>query len=153
MPELITQQRADIYRYNGDLTSTPHSIDFGPTDLGLHLHEHHLESPATLAIFDGVTRGMGGDSGLFGPITLLSLGRDARRGGGRHASVDMFEVVIVDQAGLDQAANYRDMRIREEYPTIPLPEPSSTASFVAALLSLRALRDRAFKLRFGSTSE
>jgi len=141
-PQVRTRFGENTYRYNGHFTFPPHNIDFGTPDLELHLHEHHLSSPNTLAIFDGETVGMGSDNTLNGPITRLVLRREAQNSNPNapsFSSVDMFEVVIVDQASTDQAASYRDLRITEEYPTIPVPEPLSTASFVAALLALGAL--------------
>lgn len=115
LPEVTT----DGWRYNGHYTSTPHNIDFGPADLDLHLHESHLASPATLAVFDGTVRPeTGGDSALNGPITRVSLGRHAPV---RYAACDVYEALVVDQPTLDEAQAYRDLRIAPQYPTIPLP--------------------------------
>jgi hypothetical protein len=108
-----------VWRYNGSYTATPHNIDFGPSDLDLHLHESHLASPATLAIFDGVQQqNVGGDSAVTGPVTRVSLGRRAPF---EYAACDIFEAIVVDAPTLDEARRYRDQRAALEYPSIPLP--------------------------------
>jgi hypothetical protein len=121
LPEVRTQGE-NLWRYNGTFTNAPHNIDFGTPDLDLHLHEQHLASPATLAIFDGVTQpDTGGDSAINGPITIVSLGRRAPF---EYAAVDIFEAIVVDQPTLAEAESYRSLRVQQEYPTIPLaPAP------------------------------
>ncbi len=114
----LPEVRSDVWRYNGHFTATPHNIDFGTPDLELHLHESHLASPHTLAIFDGeVQPQVGGDSTLEGPITRVSLGRRAPL---QYAACDLFEAIVVDQPTLDEAQAYRELRVRAVYPELGL---------------------------------
>lgn len=136
LPEVRTAGES-LWRYNGTFTVAPHNIDFGTPDLELHLHELHLASPATLAIFDGVTQPeTGGDAAVTGPLTRVSIGRRAPF---EYAAVDLFEALVVDQPTLAQAQRYRELRVRQEYPTILPASARSVSTFQPAWLAYSLL--------------
>jgi hypothetical protein len=122
----IRTMSGDVYRANGSLIGVPHAVEYltpeGSNDTAPHLHETHAYATGMMAMYDGSAFGPGGANGISGQLVAVHVGcASFGPNGGEHAAAQISEIVITEGRTEAEAAAYRELRVKLEYPSIGLP--------------------------------